>query len=75
MSLGMGECDAWAEGVLGEDLFTQVSRTGTPSGPAPSGRTVLGRERLTTVCYRIFLNEDVQPMKNRRQWRIIFTAG
>lgn len=62
-SLASGECDAWAGAVLGEDLIQHAYRAGTLSGHTPVGSTTPAGGRLTTVYYRLFLNETGNPME------------
>lgn len=61
-SLATGECDAWAAAVFGDDLVQHAYRAGALSGSVPSGSAVSAGGRLTTVYYRLFLDEDGRPM-------------
>lgn len=61
-SLATGECDAWAAAVLGEDAIKHAYRAGTLSGAIPSASTAAAGGRLTTVYYRLFLDETGHPM-------------
>lgn len=62
-SLATGEFDAWAAAVLGDDLVHHAYRAGTLSGSAPAGTAMSAGERLMTVYYRLFLDEDGLPME------------
>lgn len=62
-SLASGECDAWAGAVLGKDLIQHAYRAGTLSGHTPAGSRTPAGGRLTTVYYRLFLDENGQPME------------
>lgn len=62
-SLPTGECDAWAGAVLGEDLIKHAYRAGTLSGSTPCGGATPAGGRLTTVYYRLFLDENGHPME------------
>lgn len=52
MSLPSGECDAWAMEIVGPDRAPYLYRAGTMIGVAG---------RLTTVYYRVFLDEEGHP--------------
>jgi hypothetical protein len=62
-SLATGECDAWATAVLGDDLIKHAYRTGSPNDAAPTMTTAPAGNRLTSVHYQLFLDENGQPME------------
>lgn len=51
VSLPSGECDAWASEIVGEESAPYLYRAGTLSGPG----------RMSSVYYRLFLNEAGNP--------------
>lgn len=61
-SLATGECDAWATAVLGEVAVRHAYRAGTLSDAVSSSSAAAAGGRLTTVYYRLFLDEHGQPM-------------
>lgn len=61
-SLATEEFDTWAAAVLGDDLIKHTYRASTLSGFIPTGSAARVAGRLTTVYYRVFQNNDGQPM-------------